>query len=376
MPSYSKRSILLLAAAVLAACGGSQKAPPPPLPSIALPSGAQLKPFSSTPTSPRPSAMVALGGQVYVALANLDASFNPGGPGLIVGVVPSTGAQSIADLGGEQCTNVGFLGTDGAGIFASCTGSYADLSGRQIVEVDPVAGAVTRRVAASALPSAFQPGPIAVAATKIWVGATGFAGASLISIDRATFALVDGGDAAHPPIQVPCTSPNNKFFAVGGLLVVVGDLFALCEAKDGFIARFDAATGALKGSPQIVGGVPVALALTGDGRIAVADSVSSEIALVTAAESGLSIARSAIPSSTDLEDVAARNQFVYVVNSSAKTVVKVDISNGFQIVDSRSVASAPSSNPNRIVLVADDVAMVSDYETGKLISVRFDVPAM
>lgn len=376
MPSYSKRSILFFAAATLAACGGSHTAPPPPLPSIALPTGAQLKPFSPTPTSPRPSAMVALGSQLYVALANLDANFNPGGPGMIVGVVPSTGTPSIVDLGGAQCTNVGFLGTDGARLFASCTGSYSDLSGRQVVEMDPVAGAVTRRVPATALPSGFQPGPIAVAATKIWVGATGFGGASLISIDRAGFAVVDGADAAHPPIQVPCMSANNTSFAVGGLLVMGGDLFALCEAKDGFIARLDAATGALKGTPAIVGGVPVALALTGDGRIAVADSVSSEIALVTAAPSGLSITRNAIPSSTDLEDVAARHQFVYVVNASAKTVVKVDVSNGFQIVDSRSVASAASSNPNRIVLLADDVGVVSDYETGKLIAVRFDVPAM
>ncbi|HEX9577597.1 MAG TPA: hypothetical protein VF993_07580, partial [Myxococcales bacterium] len=86
---------LVLFSLLAAACGGTSK-PPPPLDSTSLPSGAQLKPFSSSdPSVSAPSAMALSGGKAYLALTNIDANYTPAGPGLLVALVPSTGVQSI-----------------------------------------------------------------------------------------------------------------------------------------------------------------------------------------------------------------------------------------------------------------------------------------
>ncbi len=352
------------------ACGGNKKAPPP-LASVSLPSGAALKPFSPTnPSRSGPSAMVALGDKVYIALSNVDANYSPGGPGLVAGLVPSTGAQSIIELGGpdgHQCTNTGHVAADGSKLYLSCSGSFTDNSGRGVVEVDTAgAGSVSRR---AVVPSGFAPGALAVAPGKIWIGDV--LSASLISIDRGSFTVADGG-AGHPAIQLPCTA---LYTYVSGLAVIGGDLYALCGATDGYMVRLDAATGKAKGSPVLVGGQPIALTATGDSRIAVANSTSGDVALVTVSPGGMTAVRSPLPSSSDLEDVAARNQFLYVVSAATQTVVKIDLSaaGGFKVVDSRSVS--PNTDPTRIVMLDDDVGVVSDYLSGKVIGIRFDLPA-
>lgn len=358
-------------ALVLAACGGRNKAPPP-LSSIDLPSGAQLKPFNaSNPGRSGPSAMVQLNDKVYLALTNVDANYNPAGPALLVGLVPSTGAQTVIDLGGEgghQCLNAGHLASDGKQLYVTCSGGFSDSSGSAIVEVNPAGSGSVGRHASG--PAGFVPGALAVAPGKVWVGDVN--SATLISIDRSSFTLADGAGAGHPAIQLPCTA---SFTYVSSMAIIGGDLYALCGATDGYLVRLDATTGAQKGSPALVGGQPIALTATGDGRIAVANSTSGDVALVTASASALSATRSPLPNSSDLEDVAARNQFLYVVSAATQTVVKVDLGapGGFKVVDSRSVS--PNTDPTRIVMLDDDVGIVSDYLSGKVVGVRFDVPA-
>ena len=108
-------SAVLLAAALAAACHSGSKAPTP-LPQTSFPTGSTLKPFdAAAPTRPWPQASAQLGEQVWYALGNLDARFNPGGPGMLVGLVPSTGALQTIDLGGadeHQCLNPGALRAD------------------------------------------------------------------------------------------------------------------------------------------------------------------------------------------------------------------------------------------------------------------------
>lgn len=313
MRTFRSQSSSIAAIALLAvACGGNKKAPPP-LASVGLPSGAQLKPFSpSNPSRSGPSAMAALGDKVYIALSNVDANYGPGGPGLVAGLVPSTGAQSIVDLGGpdeHQCTNTGHIAADGSKLYLSCSGSFSDNSGRGVVEVDPSgAGSVSRR---AVVPSGFAPGALAVAPGKIWIGDVN--SASLISIDRGSFTVADGG-VAHPAIQLPCTA---AYTYVSSLAVV-------------------------KGNPVLVGGQPIALTAAGDGRIAVVNSTSGDVALVTVSPSGMTATRSPLPSSSDLEDVAARNQFLYVVSAATQTVVKVDLSAPGDSRSSTRGASAPT----------------------------------
>ena len=64
-----------------------------------------------------------------------------------------------------------------------------------------------------------------------------------------TFAIVDGADAAHPPIQLPCPA---SLTYVADLLVHGNDLFALCGADEGYLVRLDPESGALKGDKVLV----------------------------------------------------------------------------------------------------------------------------
>src|SRR5262249_55614057 len=108
--SISNRSLASIVAVSVAACSGGNLHSPPPLASIPLPSGGALHPFSSTdPTRAAPAVIASgPGGSAFVALTNLDDSFNPGGPGMLVRVQPETGATTVILLGGADdhaCTN-------------------------------------------------------------------------------------------------------------------------------------------------------------------------------------------------------------------------------------------------------------------------------
>src|SRR5205807_8870999 len=119
----------------------------------------------------------------------------------------------------------------------------------------------------------------ALPATTVWLGAGG-AKPPRSSIDRTSSAAADGAGAAHPPIPVPCPTTGKVVF-VPYVGIVNGDLYALCAtAEAGLLARFDAQTGAAKGSVA-VGAQPTEFTATGDGRIAVVNSIENTMTLVT-----------------------------------------------------------------------------------------------
>ena len=374
------RSTALLAAASLAAACHSGSKVPTPLPQTSLPTGAALKPFDpAAPTRPWPQASVQLGNQVWYALGNLDAKFNPGGPGMLVGLVPSTGALQAIDLGGadeHQCLNPGALRADSGKLYAGCSGSYATGSGNGVAEVDPSgAGALKRFV--PLLPG-FAASSIAFGPGKIWVG--DFASASLVSVDRTTFALVDGASKDHPPVALPCPAHDKVFPFVSAILAVGQDLFALCSSSEGYLVRLDATTGAQKGDRVLVGVGPIAIARafspTDDVRLAIANSVGGTLTLVTSTASSMTAAKDALAfnGASDLEDVQARDQFVYVVNSGGKTVIKVDLSGAApKVVDEVNVnpAGEANSDPTRYEVLDDDTGVVCDNGLGRAVAVQF-----
>src|SRR5207245_7720354 len=181
------RRTALLLFALAAACGRGQHAQPP-LKKIPLPKGAALKPYdAANPGTPHPYNMAQVGEKVFVALGNLRPDYSVGGPGMLVGVVPSQGFTDVVDLGGgdsHQCQNAGAVRTDGTMLYVSCGGDFSGGGGgRALVEVDPASATATRT---RTLAADHAPSGVAVTANKVWIGLSSTA--SLISVDRASFA--------------------------------------------------------------------------------------------------------------------------------------------------------------------------------------------
>ncbi|GAC1607193.1 MAG: hypothetical protein NVS4B10_22120 [Myxococcales bacterium] len=366
-------AVVTLAAAVLAAgChGGKPYVAPPPLKSTAMPAKAALKPWDPSKTNmSAPSGMALVGlNQVFVALANLAPDFSPNGPGLLVALTPNTGATTVIDLAGSTapaqhaCSNASTVKADSGKLYVTCTGSFADPTGpgRALVEVDAATLAVTRLVA---MPPNFQPDAVAVAADRIWLGGVG--GRTLFAVDRRSFTVINPAN----PVNVPCT--DQKFLYIPDLEVADRDLLVLCASSNGEIARLDPATGAFKDKAAL-SGQPAKLVPTGDGRIAVTNSTSVTVSLVTVGSGGMTSVPNAIalPKDSDLEGIAARNGFLYVVASGTPEVVKIDLNapGGPKVV--AAVATATGSLPLSIVPLDDNQAVVSNSGTGEVIGVNF-----
>jgi len=369
--SLKTRIAAAVAVALTAGCGSSHKAPAP-LAANEMPTGASLQPWSaSSPSKPWPQAMVQVGDKVYVALGNLsstDTSLPPAGPGLLVGLVPSTGAQTVINLGGSdghQCSNPGAMAVDGGKIYVSCWGPYLVATGKALLEVDPSGAGSVKRVAT--IPAGFTPGAVAVVGNRIWLGDGG--GGRVLGFDRGSFAA----DAA--PIALKCAA-SSQFPYVPSMLTVGSDLYVLCADNDGVLNRLDAATGAARGDGVLVGAQPIALAHTADGRIAVVNSTSSTLSMVTPGTSSMTVALDVLrfQNSSDLEDVKVYNQFLYVVSASTKTLLKVDASGAApKILDEVSLnpASEVNANPTRVEVLDENTAVVCDSARGKVIGVQF-----
>jgi len=357
----------------LLACGGTP--PPKPLDRIPLPSGAQLDPYDGTkPGEPRPLYTAQFGGRVYASLSNTDRNtFAPAGPGFLASIDPIAGKVDLINLGGtdrHKCMNPGVVRQDSQKLYVACAGDFTGTvpGGRALVEVDPAAGAVTR---ALTTPENMVPSGVAVAATKIWVG-DGSGTAQIFGIDRNSFAIVDGADPAHPAIAVPCPS-TGKFPFVPYVGIVNGDLYALCATTEaGMISRYDAQTGAAKGSVA-VGAEPTEFAGTGDGRIAVVNSNENTMTLVTpGATLTAQLALTFNSSTSTLQDVKARGQLVFTVASGSNTVQKIDLAaaGGPKVVAEANTDTPPrvGSNPFNLEALDDDTVVVVNYATSDVVS--------
>ena len=346
---------------VISACGGKYKAPTP-VPSVALPSGAALKPYdASKPGLARPQAMAQLGSTVYVTLANQRSDYSIGGPGLLGAFVPSAGTVSVIDLGGtdgQLCKDPGFVHAASGKLYASCGGSYADSSGEGLVEVDPATAKVTR-----SLKVTFSPGGFAVAPTRIWLGDQG--SGNLVAVDRTTF--LQAGD----PVSLHCPT-TGSYQTVADVIAVGSDLYALCSNSTGSVLnQLDAATGAFKSSVA-AGPIAVELAATGDGRIAVLNSGDNTLTLVTPGTTlAAAVGYTFNAQTSTLQDVRALDQFLFTVASGSNTVQKIDLSakGGPKLVAEANVGAG--ANPWNILPLDDDQAIVTNQLANTITAVTW-----
>jgi hypothetical protein len=386
IPAQSRSAVPFLAvlSALLAACGGKGTAAQVPISTIALPSGAALKPWDATKANMAyPAGMAAVSAtQIYVALNNFGPLYSLNGPGMLVGFNPYTGSTLTIDLAvatpvapaERSCTNSGVVKLDSGKLYATCTGDYGAKTGpgRAVVEVDPATNAVTRILA---LPSgasgvSFLPNALAPASTKIWLGST--AGPTLMSVDRTTWTLVDGASASQPEIAANCTDIAASLPYISDAAVYGGDLFVLCGANSGEIVRLDAATGAFK-DKQLVGAQPVKMTQLPDGRIAIVNSTSSTVSFVTIAPTTLTVAKDAIVlgKGADLEGVAFFDRYLFTVSSATQTVQKIDLaaSGGPKIVSEANTGN--NTGPLSVVPLDANHAVVSASLAGKIVGVTF-----
>ncbi len=361
---------IALIALTLSACGGKYKAPPAQT-SIALKTGADLKPYDAAkPGNANPQGLAQIGNTVYASLSNQTNDFANAGPGFLVGFVPSTGVQTLIDLGGadeKQCQNPGFVRDFNGKLYAPCSGDFSGTdNGRALVEVDPNTAQVTRR---AAIPAGLVPNGVAPGPTKIWMGDS--LSLRVLGVDRGTFVADDPAKA----LTLDCAqTPKTGFSYVADVAILYGDLYALCASDiAGGLFRFDAATGAAKGHVA-VGPNPTELTATGDGRIAVINSADNTLSLVTINGTTLTADNKALtfPSGTAaLQDVRARDNFLYTVASSSNSAQKIDLAakGGPKIVQ---VAAFPNgSNPYNIFPLDDDQAIVTNRQTNSISAVQW-----
>ncbi len=378
------QTILAAGLASIVACSGGSYTAPAPLAAIQLADAGSLKPFDPTdPGLPKPEGMaLTADGKAWVTLSNLDLNYSVAGPAMLASVVPSTGVVTLLDLaagaeadGGvddRACLNAGVVKNDNGYLLAACSGGFdpTDTRGRAVVEVDPNGVAVLHTLAA---PAGLAPYAIAGASSKIWVGDANTA--SLYSIDRATFTVADGADASHPAIALPCSDTADHSFFVTDLLVSGSTLYALCSADpDGYIVQLDATSGAVQGSPQLVGSLPIGMAELSNGEIAVINSDDETVALVTPGASGPTVQKAVytFPGSAELQDVQARGMYLYVTASGANVVARLDLS---QTDPAKMLAgeanTGDDSYPWSVLPLDDNQALVSLNGLNDLVGVNF-----
>ena len=346
------------------ACGGANK--PPPVPSIALPSGDALKPFDPAhPTFAHPTGVAGFADKVYVALGNSDSpTFRPSGPGMLAVVVPSTGNLSVIDLGGstgKQCLSPGFVRAAGNYLYVSCTGAFGSTTGAAIVEVDPAGNGSVRR----ALSIGVNPNGVAVTGNRVWYGDT--SSDRIFPVDLATFT------SAGDPIALACpqgSDPMSAFRYIPDVAPLGTDLYALCASDiGGKLYRVDPGTGAIK-SQVSVGPIATELTSTADGRIAVVNSGDSTVMLITATSTSLSAQVAlTLPNTQNLQDIRARDHFLFTVASQTNTVQKIDLSaqGGPKVVAEANVGDG--ANPWNVYPLDDDQVIVSNLLTNNLVAI-------
>jgi hypothetical protein len=356
-------------AIALSACGGRYKAPPS-VPNIPMPSGAALKPFDATnPSLARPAAIHVFNGLAYVSLGNYDGTYAVRGPGMLAVVKPATGDVSTIDIGGadeKQCLNPLAIEEAGGKLYVACSGykkNYLDPEskriGAAIVEVDPGMGAVTRSVTTPASPSG-----LAITASKIWFGHA-YSG-QVYAVDRASFTVAAG------PLAVPCPT-TGTYFTVNDLKLVQGDVYAACSNDTGgILSRLDANTGSVKMQTD-AGPISVSFAETGDGRIAIVSGGDNKLRLVTIKSSALTTSEAyTFMGTLYLQDVHARDQFLFTAASGSNTVQKLDLTkNGAAMLVGEANVGIDAF-PYAIVPLDDDQALVANQSGNNVVSVGAD----
>jgi WD40 repeat protein len=365
-----------IAAALLALSCAKYKAPPS-VPTIAMPSGDALKPFDpGKPSLARPGGIDIFNGKAYVALGNYDADYAVRGPGLLAVLTPTTGATSIIDLGGPTergCLEPYWVRDSGGRLYVTCTGdAFNTGDGEAITEVDPATGTVTRTVKT---PTVVEPGAttatgvspqgLAITPSKIWFGDA--RSGNVYAVDRTSFTVVAG------PLPIPCPT-TGTYTTTNDVILVQGDLYAACSnSTGGILSRLDANTGAVKMQTDS-GPTAVEFTETGDGRIAIVSGADNNLRLVTIGQGALTtaVAYTYSGDTSLLQDIHARDNFLFTAASGSNTVQKLDLtrSGAKMLVGEANVGL--SAFPFNVVPLDDDQVLVANQTGNTVVSVSSD----
>lgn len=183
-----------------------------------------LHTFDGGTAAPRPFAVTAFGGALYAVLNNLDADYQPAGPGLLARIEPATNAVSAVNLG-ESCLNPVWAAPVGELLAVSCGGRlspplYDTVSNAGMVLVD-ASGAVTARWSSecAGLPDggaclAMMPGRFAVRGDRVFLGDRNQGRVVVLQVSAAGFTEVRG------VAQAPATCPTVPFGLVSDVVAV------------------------------------------------------------------------------------------------------------------------------------------------------------
>ena len=192
--------------------------------------GVDLKPFDavSAPALARPYALTAWKGKLYAPLNNLDISYVPAGPGLVLELDPQARALATVDLG-AVCLNA-------ASVVATAEALYVGCTGKVTYDNDYVATGVEKAAVVKLVKDASG----AVVQQAVWtascpqggacpaVGKLAVSGGKVFVADQAAgrvFVLAEAdlaelaGFATGGPVQAcPVPDATNPYSNVGDLL--------------------------------------------------------------------------------------------------------------------------------------------------------------
>src|SRR5262249_18239905 len=163
-----------------------------------------------------------------------------------------------------------------------------------------------------------SPSGLAITANDIWFG-DAFSG-NVYAIDLHTFTVTAG------PMAIPCPG-TGTYFTTNDVIFAGGDVWAACSnSTGGVLSRLDAATGAAKGHTDS-GPIATEFTETGDRRIAIVSGADNKLRLVSITGSTLTTAEAYTYGSATsvLQDIHARDHFLFTAASGSNTVQKLDL---------------------------------------------------
>jgi len=167
-------------------------------------SGLDLQSYPGKSALPLPYDVVSHQGAMYVALNNLDKSYQPAGPGAIARVSVEDASVSLLFLG-DNCQNVTSLASNGRFLVASCAGNFGmtpGIAGLALLEGDEVKSLWNA-------PAAFSPGSLAFACNSLWVGNANGGEVYLFSVEGGSLQLLRGeGGSEGGPMEACPPAPS------------------------------------------------------------------------------------------------------------------------------------------------------------------------
>jgi len=171
-----------------------------------------LRSYPGKSALPLPYDVVHHQGALYVALNNLDRSWQVAGPGAVAKVEVKDASTSVLFLG-DTCQNVSALASNGNLLVASCAGDFGwtpGIAGLALIEGDEV-----KEVWPA--PAGFSPGKMAFACDTLWVANANGGDVYLFSTQGKSLQLLRGeGGSEGGPLET-CPQAATGFSVVQSL---------------------------------------------------------------------------------------------------------------------------------------------------------------